>query len=83
MQRAWGLRAPSTTVPGFLRAGTFYLFDTADNKPTFMDVQRRQNTLVVDLTDERFNQLIIEVADPAAVLALLPPLVSSRQNSKT
>ncbi|MBJ6142473.1 hypothetical protein [Hymenobacter sp. BT559] len=69
--KAWGIRAPGTSVPGLLKAGTFYFDNTGDNKPTFLDVQRRENTIVVDLVDEEYNRLIIEVADPAAVVALL------------
>jgi hypothetical protein len=69
--KAWGIRAPGTSVPGLLKAGTFYFDNTGDNKPTFLDVQRRENTVVVDLVDEEYNRLIIEVADPAAVVALL------------
>jgi len=75
--RALGFRAPGTHVPGLLKAGTFYLFDATDNKPTFMDVQRRENAIVVELADDKFNRLIIEVADPTAVVTLLNGLVSS------
>ncbi|GAB3634558.1 hypothetical protein GCM10027422_01480 [Hymenobacter arcticus] len=76
--RAWGFRAPGTHVPGLLKAGTFYLCNTADNKPTFMDVQHRENAIVVDLADEKYNQLIIEVADPAAVVTLLNGLAAAQ-----
>jgi hypothetical protein len=68
--KAWGIRAPGTHVPGLLKAGTFYFDNTGDNKPTFLDVQHRENTVVIDLADEEYNRLIIEVADPAAVVAL-------------
>jgi hypothetical protein len=68
---AWGFRAPGTHIPGLLKAGTFYLVDSLDSKPTFMDVQHRENAIVVELVDEQYARLIIEVADPAAVVALL------------
>ena len=68
--KAWGIRAPGTHVPGLIKAGTFYFDNTGDNKPTFLDVQHRENTVVIDLADEEYNRLIIEVADPAAVVAL-------------
>jgi len=74
--RAWGFRAPGTHLPGLLKAGTFYLFGTTGNKPAFMDVQHRENAIVVELADEHYNQLIIEVADPAAVVALLNELAA-------
>ena len=69
--RAWGLREPGTYVPGLLKAGTFYLADALADKPTLRDVQHREQVVVVALVDERYHLLIIEVADPAAVVALL------------
>ena len=71
--KAWGIRALGTAVPGLLKAGTFYFDNTGDNKPTFLDVQHRENTVVIDLADEEYNRLIIEVADPVAVVALFSP----------
>lgn len=62
---------PGTYVPGLLKAGTFYLADALADKPTLRDVQHREQVVVVALVDERYHQLIIEVADPAAVVALL------------
>jgi hypothetical protein len=60
--RGWhhGIRMPGTNVPGVLTAGTFY----KDGKRIFWDVHRPEKTIVIDLHDERFNQLIVEVADP-------------------
>ncbi|WP_151088799.1 hypothetical protein [Hymenobacter baengnokdamensis] len=66
-----GIRAAGTYVPGLITAGTFFLDNMPDHKPTFLDVQHPDNTLVVDLEAEEFNRLIIEVADPGAVIALL------------
>jgi hypothetical protein len=71
--KAWGIRAPGTHIPGLLKAGTFYFDNTGDNQPTFVDVQHRENTVVIDLLDEEYNRLIIEVADPDAVVALFSP----------
>ena len=67
---ARGLRI-GTNIPGFLKAGTFYLDGFFDSKPSFIDVQHDENTIVVDLADEHFTRLIIEVADPEAAVALL------------
>ena len=69
-----GLRALGTSVPGLIQAGTFY-FDGLGrgHKASFLDVSDKANTMVVSLRDETYQQLIIEVADPAAVVALLHP----------
>ena len=65
--RGWfkGFRAPGTHIPGVIVAGTFY----QDGKRVFWDVHHAENTLVIDLDDERYDQLIVEVAEPDAVAA--------------
>ena len=68
-----GFRALGTAVPWLIKAGTFYLNGTPGLKPTFVDVVHADHVVVIDLHDEEYQQLIIEVADPAAVLALLAP----------
>lgn len=67
--RGWwhGFRMPGTQIPGVITAGTFY----QDGKRIFWDVHHPENTIVIDLHDERFNQLIIEVADPAAAVTMI------------
>jgi uncharacterized protein YcaQ len=68
--RGWwhGWRMPGTNLPGVITAGTFY----QDGKRVFWDVHDPEKTVVIDLRDERYNQLIVEVADPAAAVALIP-----------
>jgi hypothetical protein len=67
--RGWwhGFRMPGTHIPGVVTAGTFY----QDGKRVFWDVHHPENTIVIDLHDERFNQLIVEVADPAEAVAMI------------
>ena len=66
--RGWkGWRAPGTYVPGLITAGTFHL----EGRRIFWDVCNPKNVIVVDLDDESYNQLVIEVADPDAVVNLL------------
>ena len=64
-----GFRALGTAVPWVIEAGTFYF--NYGLKPTFADVRHPERTVIIDLHDEEYQQLIIEVEDPAAVLALL------------
>ncbi len=68
-----GLRMPGTNLPGVITAGTFY----QDGKRVFWDVHHPENTVVIDLHDERYSQLIVEVADPNAAVALLKGTISS------
>ncbi len=67
--RAWwhGIRLPGTYMPGVITAGTFY----QDGKRVFWDVHHPERTIVIDLHDEHFNQLVIEVADPQAAINLI------------
>jgi hypothetical protein len=67
--RGWwhGLRMLGTNIPGVLTAGTFY----QGGKRVFWDVHNPDNTIVIELRDERYNQLIIEVADPKAAVELV------------
>jgi hypothetical protein len=62
-----GIRMPGTSVPGLITAGTFY----QDGKRVFWDVHHARNAIIIDLHDERFNQLIVEVADPQAAIKLI------------
>lgn len=64
-----GWRMPGTHIPGLLTAGTFYQHD----KRIFWDVHNEHRAIVVDLVHDDYDQLVIEVADPAAVIALLTP----------
>ena len=67
--RGWyhGIRMPGTNVPGVITAGTFY----QDGKRVFWDVHNPEKTVVVDLHDERYNELVIEVDDPDAAVKLI------------
>jgi hypothetical protein len=67
--RGWwhGARMPGTSVPGVITAGTFY----QDGKRVFWDVHHPEKTIVIDLHDERFNELVVEVADPETAVKLI------------
>ena len=74
-----GIRLPGTQIPGVLTAGTFY----QHGKRVFWDVHNPDNTVVIELHDERYDELIVEVANPQLtveqVKAALP--ASSRAQS--
>lgn len=62
-----GVRRPGTNVPGVITAGTFY----QDGKRIFWDVHNPANTIVITLRDERYDELVVEVADPQAALKMI------------
>jgi hypothetical protein len=53
--------------PNVFRAGRFY----QDGGWVFWDVRHPENTIVVELHDETYQKLVVEVADPAAAVQLL------------
>jgi hypothetical protein len=72
-----GIRMPGTNIPGVLTAGTFY----QDGKRVFWDVHNPENTVVIELRDERYNQLIVEVADPKAAMELVKAVLPASKTS--
>jgi len=66
-----GIRAPGTHIPGVVVAGTFY----QEGKRIFWDVRDAERTIVIDLVDDRYDQLIVEVANPAAAIAKIESVV--------
>lgn len=62
-----GLRMPGTQIPGLITAGTFL----ADEGDIFCDVVNKENAIMIELKDERYTKLIIEVENPKAAIELL------------
>jgi hypothetical protein len=72
------IRAPGTQLPGVITAGTFY----QHGKRVFWDAHQPENTIVLDLEDERYDQLIVEVADPADVVRQIEAALIGRGKSR-
>ena len=68
-----GLKVAGTSIPNVFRAGTFY----QDGGWVFWDVLRPENCIVVELRDERFQRLVVEVEDPAAAVQLLRQVLTA------
>jgi hypothetical protein len=61
------IRAPGTFLPGVITAGTFY----QHGKTVFWDVHNREKTVAIELHDERYNLLVVEVADPDSTIKII------------
>ena len=74
--RGWwhGVRLPGTQIPGLLTAGSFYQHGGF----VFFDVHDPERTVVIDLEHEHYQRLVIEVADPAAVVDALRAEIAKR-----
>jgi hypothetical protein len=58
-----GLRMPGTCLPGVIKAGTYY----RGGEKVFWDVHRLENALVIELRNEPYARLILEVENPSAL----------------
>jgi len=62
-----GWRMPGTHVPYLITAGTYY----KNGDRIFWDVMDKENAIIIQLKEEKYQKIIIEVENPAAVLQLL------------
>jgi len=60
--RGWwhGIKMPGSNLPGVITAGTFY----EHGQRIFWDVHHPEQTIIIELHDERYDELIIEVDNP-------------------
>lgn len=74
--RGWwhGLRTLGTQVPGVITAGTFH----QHGRRVFWDVHDPDRTIVIELADERYDELIVEVESPATVQGQLRDALRGR-----
>src|SRR5688500_12773456 len=59
---ARGLRLPGTHIPGVITAGSFL----HEGNWEFWDVHNPENAIAIELRNERYATLVIEVADSEA-----------------
>jgi hypothetical protein len=73
-KRFWrGIRAPGTNLPGVIVAGTYY----SEGEHLFYDVHDFKQAIVIELKDEWYTRLIVEVEEPDEVLRFLPSSVEA------
>lgn len=67
-----GLRAPGTSLPGVITAGTFQ----RDGERVFWNIRDGARAVVIALANERYARLVVEVANPAATVDLIEQAVT-------
>ena len=74
--REWhkGIRGGGTHVPGAITAGTFY----QEGERVFWDVHDPVKPVVIQLRDERYARLVIEVENPSATAAAIQAVLGER-----
>ena len=69
-----GARFPGTNIPGVVKAGSFHQRD----QWTFWDVHDLGKAIVIMTSDEKYSRLVVEVADPAASVAVIEAALAAR-----
>ncbi len=64
-ERPRGLRMPGTYIPGMITAGTFARSDERE----FWAVHNKLRAVVIELHDDFYSRLVVEVPDPGAAIA--------------
>jgi hypothetical protein len=62
-----GFKVAGANIPNIFRAGIFY----QEGNLVFWDVQNPEKTIVVELADERFAKLIVEVPAPDVAVSVI------------
>jgi hypothetical protein len=69
-----GIRAPGPHVPGVVVAGSFY----TEGERVFWDVHNSDKAIVIELGDEKYARLVIEVDDPQGTVDMIEKAVPHR-----
>jgi len=72
--RRRGFRMLGTHVPGVITSGTF----RQEGDTIFWNVHRPENVIVIELHDERYAKLVIEVAEPSVAVATINNALSAK-----
>ena len=67
-----GWKLAGTDLPGVIAAGAFY----QHGQRVFWDVHDPESTVVIEIHDERYGELIVGVADPKGVAELIQVAIS-------
>lgn len=68
-----GWRGPGTHLPGVIVAGTFH----QDGQRIFWDVHNKAKAIVIELKDDTYQRLVIEVDDPPATVELIERAIAT------
>jgi len=72
--RKWlhGMRVGGAHIPGVISAGRFY----SHGQMVFWDVHDPEKAIGIELGDERYGRLVLEVEDPEAEIARIEQAIS-------
>ena len=61
------IKCPGTYLPGIFAAGSFYW----KNRKEFWDTRFKGKAIEIDLSDEKYSKIVVDVRDPDSTIALL------------
>ncbi len=70
-----GIRNAGTHVPGVITAGTFHL----DGEKVFWDVRDPSRAVVIELRDDQYARLIVQVDEPRTTVDLIEKSLTADQ----
>jgi hypothetical protein len=68
-----GMKEMGARIPGLIEAGTFY----QQGKQVFWDVENPDQTIVLDLVHEHYQQIIIQVENPEEAIQQIKEAIAS------
>jgi hypothetical protein len=71
-----GIKTLGTNIPGVITAGTFNLLGDR----MFWDVHNPDNAIIIQLHDDRFDELVVEVSDPLVAVAQIKARLEGEQS---
>ncbi|MEV4344900.1 hypothetical protein AB0J83_10530 [Actinoplanes sp. NPDC049596] len=71
-----GVRTAGTYVPGVVVAGSF----RRDGERVFWDVRDPAKAVVIELADEQYARLVVQVDDPRATVELVEQAAGTRKD---
>ena len=66
-ERYQGLKIAGARVPGVITAGSF----RQEGDTVFWDVHHPEKAIIIELADERYARLVVEVENPSATVGLI------------
>jgi hypothetical protein len=63
------LRAPGTSWPGKIRAGSYWSWET--HEWSFWNIRKANRVVVIELEGEKYSRLVLEVDDPQRAMEMI------------